>query len=661
MTKIANASGTPNTSASEIIASDMPEQLTRRFDEVLAGNDASKIFQLARQWQRGEFGLPEFARIRALYERAVVLGHVASTYNLALMYKRGECDSDSEKARETARDLYERAVAQGHTDAMVNLALMYLRGECGPQDPLKAFELLERAALKENAGALYNLGLMYKRGELGAVDLEKARVYFERAAEKDNPRAMFSLGLMYSRDKANKPLLEKAKVYYERAAKENHTPSMYNLAVMYERGSLGKRDILNAVYWYEKAAELNDVKAIFQLAKLHKGCKFSGASAQKATELFAAAAALGHSEAASFLPNPMIAGVLRSLEMAGIGEVFSEKTAIALENLEETFFTLRGKHLIKGATRLAHFTTWSAIESLLSLKLESEGRNCLRQYLVDYMNDPSEGRRLLDFGMNDDEAEFPAACSASQLLRQLFDAHYFGSFARHNSTAHLLPSVFTVSLTKESDRLDLWRAYGRDGEGYCLVLPIEDRGQSAVHVRNRESSMVFLLDQQALEEDEAEAQLPEDVLVEPPLLYWIKYTDDDVVAVLEELSAPLGAVLELKGEVSSGIWSEIASCATAILIELLYLFKDEQYSTEKEARAMTVMRLDNPKVKLDERTPGCLYCETPPFLFGAQDSEVILGPKVEKPTAALWNIRYRLTQLRFDGNTVVKRSKVPYR
>jgi hypothetical protein len=215
--------------------------------------------------------------------------------------------------------------------------------------------------------------------------------------------------------------------------------------------------------------------------------------------------------------------------------------------------------------------------------------------------------------------------------------------------------VFTVSLTQEADRLDLWRAYGRDGAGYCLVLPVEQEAGESAYVRNRSASLGYLSD--AIDNDDDRQKKKHDI----PCLYWIQYSDKEVIAALDAIATPLDTVLGLKDKMPDSAWKEVASCATAILIELLYLYKDEQYSTEKEARALSVMRLDHPRVQPDERTPGRLYCETAPFLFNTPGSEVILGPKVQDATAAIWNIRYRLTKMGIDGNTVVRKSSVPYR
>jgi hypothetical protein len=378
----------------------------------------------------------------------------------------------------------------------------------------------------------------------------------------------------------------------------------------------------------------------------------------RAQELFGAAAARGHERAASFLTNPMIKAVLAKLTAANVELELVERANAVLDSLELVFFNLRQEHLVNDKRDLAHFTTWNAIDKILPSTLPVENENCLRQYHVDYMNDPFEGQRLLTFvskasekGPRDTRAE-----KTSALLRSLFDDHYFSSFNSHNSTEDLLPSVFTVSLTEQSDRLDLWRAYGADGKGYAIVIPFEgNQGDEFLLHRNRDTSLKFsdetYDDKVGVNSDNSR-----------PLLYWIRYTDDEVVAALVKLAKPLANLHALEDEIEDPhLWACVASCATAILLELLYLFKDEQYSTEREARALSVMHLDNVKIKVDERTPGHLYCETAPFLFRSPGYEVILGPKVEKPAAALWNIRHKLTFHGMAANAVVRKSKVPYR
>ena len=149
----------------------------------------------------------------------------------------------------------------------------------------------------------------------------------------------------------------------------------------------------------------------------------------------------------------------------------------------------------------------------------------------------------------------------------------------------------------------------------------------------------------------------------PMVFYRVCYTNKEVENTLRDLETPFDNILKCKNLVKDfdGIWEKIAACATSILLELLYLYKDAQYATEHEVRVITAARLTNKNVKVDERTPGHLYYETAPFLFTTNGTEIIVGPKVEKSEAHIWNIRYRLTKWNYSKNTVVKKSKVPYR
>jgi TPR repeat protein len=621
------------------------------YEQAVDKGHAGAMNNLALMYTHGEFGEPDLDKANGLYEQAVEKGDAGAMFNLAQIYRRGEF---GEPDLDKAKGLYEQAVDKGHAGSMFNLALMYTHGEFGEPDLDKAKGLYEQAVEKGDVSAMFNLAQMYRRGEFGEPDLDKAKGLYEQAVEKGHAGAMNNLALMYRRGDFGEPDLGKAKGLYEQAVDKGHAGAMFNLALMYRRGEFGEPDLDKAKGLYEQAVDKGDANSMFNLALMYRTGDLGEPDKPKAQELFSTAAKMGHLRAASYLPNPMIQAVLKSLEIEGVEASIQKRLEFTLESLEEVFFEVRSAHLITDSIKLAHFTTWPAIESILQLDSFEGKKNCLRQYLVEYMNDPSEGQRLLRFSGSSDSPEVIGAYETSKLLRQLFDKHYFGSFDRHTSTTHLLPSVFTVSLTKESDRLDLWRAYGRDGQGFCLVLPITHNGDSVVHMRNRDSSLEFLTEEGDIS---STAEAPSAT----PLLYWIRYSDEDVARALTALASPLKQLLDLQNELSVSAWDQVASCSTAILLELLYLYKDEQYSTEKEARSLTVMRLDNPRIQLDERNPGHLFCETPAFLFKTSGSEIILGPKVQNPIGSLWNIRYRLTQLDFADNTIVRCSNVPYR
>jgi TPR repeat protein len=607
----------PNVSATAKAGIDgRSDVLDSEYESALASQDANTVFALARRYEEGEPGKPVFAKALALYEHAARLGHLDAAFCAGYLYSDGKHEAVDFVQ---ARHFYEMAVAGGHAGSMCNLGLLYRQGQGGAVDPAKAKELYEKAIAKGSREAAYNLAYMYCRGVFGSPDFEQAKTCCEMAATLGSAAAMNMLG------------------------------------VLHEEKRIAGADLEVAVSWYIRAVDGRNMDAAMNLARLYQARKFAEGTRERIQELFRLADSWGHPNAYTYLTNPMIKAVLDRLNGVGTKRALLAQIEQALDALEETFFAIRKKHLISGSKKLAHFTTWPAIESIMTLDSAKPARNCLRLYHVEYMNDPSEGQRLLSFKGNGKARKSAKAAVTSKQLKELFEGYYFSSFEKHNSTKSLLPSVFTVSLTQEADRLDLWRAYGRDGAGYCLVLPVEQEAGESAYVRNRSASLGFL--STAIDSDDDRQEKKQDI----PCLYWIQYSDKEVIEALDAIATPLDTVLSLKGKMPDSAWKQVASCATAILIELLYLYKDEQYSTEKEARALSVMRLDHPRVQPDERTPGRLYCETAPFLFNTPGSEVILGPKVQDATAAIWNIRYRLTKMGIDGNTVVRKSSVPYR
>ena len=139
---------------------------------------------------------------------------------------------------------------------------------------------------------------------------------------------------------------------------------------------------------------------------------------------------------------------------------------VSLHKLLDTVLVIKGKHLLKeedgSCVEVTHFTKYETLKSMLPDK-QPEGyeENCLRLYNVIYMNDPLEGRRLIEhdkkIGMN--------------VLKDIFhsdDSHH----KIHSSGKEF--GVYISSLTLFSDKLYLWRAYGNDGNGYCIVTPIKE-------------------------------------------------------------------------------------------------------------------------------------------------------------------------------------------
>lgn len=529
-------------------------------------------------------------------------------------------------------------------------------------DKQNAARLYQQAADLGHAKAAFILALMYANGELGQPDKGKAAVLYQQAADLDDADAAFNLALMYSKGELGKPDKHKAAALYQQAADLNDADATFNLALMYSKGELGKTDKAKAAELYQRAADLGEASAAFNLALLHRRGDLGGKNLATADKWFKRASELGHPTAHLFLPYRGISSLTGQVSNPAL----REELAHALRKLDDQFIAIRRRLLLTDETALSHFTGWRALESMLPVHAGAEvatGRNVLRQYHVDYMNDPKEGHRLLDF----DNPEFENATHVSKQLRKLFDDQYH-HHQRHCPNNHaLLPSVFICSLTLDSDRLDLWRAYGNDGDGYCLSFAFDGSAQmDAATIRQRDNQLAFHRDQKINGGSHIATDKATDsplVNIAPPVLYEIRYRDEDVATTLDKLHAPLTKLEELRPQLADAtLQNELDACMAAMLLELLYLYKDEQYVNEREVRAIRMLPLDDPRIRSDERTPGRLYIETNPFLFSTESS-IIVGPKVpgKDQLAAIWNLRWRLTKHGFSKTSKVALSQVGYR
>jgi hypothetical protein len=106
----------------------------------------------------------------------------------------------------------------------------------------------------------------------------------------------------------------------------------------------------------------------------------------------------------------------------------------------------------------------------------------------------------------------------------------------------------------------------------------------------------------------------------------------------------------------------IARTVRTIVSELLYLYKSEEYSSEREVRMLSALHISNPALKRDElRTPSRLYIETPPLLFETTGSKIIIGPKVDNKAEAMVDLQHRLAIRHWGSNCEVALSKSRYK
>ncbi|SFC06434.1 DUF2971 domain-containing protein [Pseudoalteromonas denitrificans] len=585
-------------------------------------------------------GVPkDLSKASSILAQLAEQGNPLSQFKLARMYENGEgVEVDLKKAIA----LYTLSAEQGDKDAQNNLANMYANGEGVEVDLKKAIALYTLSAEQGHRDAQNNLANMYANGEGVEVDLKKAIALYTLSAEQGQPDAQFNLAWMYDEGEGITKNLNIATKFYTLAAKQGCAESQNNLGVMFENGQGKiKKDINLALKWYTLSAKQDNEYGLYNLANLYKNGTGVKKNDKKAFSLFKQSFELGYEQAKYNLPNKLAIDLLQKHK-------FSIALNDAFITLDNTIRIIKKRHIYNGSDPLSHFTTWPAIESLLPLE-QNKNTNLLRLYHVDYMNDPNEGLALSNVINNTN--------NACPLLEKIFN---YRDSLKYNSVIETLPSVYSVSFTHSSDRLDLWRAYANDGNGFCIVTYF-DKQEDDDTFENASVNAFHLHRNPTLKQsfnsikDKTEKHLD----TTKPLLFEVKYDDKSKKKTIRELNLALLNIEKALESAVPKIKTEVNHILYAVLMEVMYLYKDEQYSTEREVRAFQTMPLN--EVKMDERNPGRLYCETNPFLFLGENTKIVIGPKVPEPHIALWNLRYRLNKNGFANNTNVEYSTVKYR
>ncbi|MCV2371356.1 DUF2971 domain-containing protein [Roseateles oligotrophus] len=331
-------------------------------------------------------------------------------------------------------------------------------------------------------------------------------------------------------------------------------------------------------------------------------------------------AQLGHALLGCELPSKHFLSALKALTALrrAVDQIRSSRHTISAE---------------EAASGLAHYTDAGGLTSMLDNEAESP-RNVIRLYNIAYVNDPKEGKRLRAF-------------SQGKLKNPLAD------FFSEQENMHEAISwqgqdflVFVACFSLESDSLNLWRFYGRNGTGFSVVSPLAafdtDPTHGILHGGGR---------------------LDRTKSAPPITLYKVLYDDKSAQEALDDLTAPLAEVTTLMGKVSTSSAKRIREISAAIVSELLYLYKDKDYGDEKEVRAVEARTLSDPELRQHPKTLdhfAKLFIETAPILFQQPGSSIVIGPKVDNSAAITLDIKHRLEKCGLGG-CEVSQSKVSYR
>lgn len=265
------------------------------------------------------------------------------------------------------------------------------------------------------------------------------------------------------------------------------------------------------------------------------------------------------------------------------------------------------------------------------LLLKSADTNRMRQFDGDYMNDPEEGRYVVDVMIaaaqdcnHQHKSVFVERLTKLRESRLLYSAYRKATFLSCWTITHIKPG-----LEDSSDSLNHWRFYGDDGKGACLMIPLENLVQ------------IF-----------------------PNQLFHVNYGTETRGGGAGAADRP---IRQLKDGFKERLNSLRKSYGNAMedleeLIQathpLLFLFKSSEYESEREVRSI-VHKPDYSRVSavsFDDREPKRAYIDGNVGLI-SNKSVLYFGPKADHKLAI--EVMGLAANLQLDVRVYV--SSMPYR
>ena len=581
--------------------------------------------------------------------------------------------------KEEFEQLKQRAEA-GEAEAMFNLGVCYAKGLGVVQNDEQAVHWYQKAANLGIAGAMHNLGKYYATG-LGVVqDHTKAVYWYQKASDLGNAQAMIDLGNCYRTGLGVEQNDEQAVHWYQKAADLGIAVAMFNLGICYRTGQGVTQDDVQAVHWFQKAADLGNAKAMFNLAAYFYFGIGTKKNNKQAIFWFKKAADEGKDQKALLflmsekngLPKTAV-NWAKNLFLERYFPVFAYFKTLTIdldakaatsccsrfETLMHTIVEIENDHLFKNVDNgLSHYTKQNVLDALLGGRAAHTGRQAvttLRQYMTAYLNDPTEGLYVFD------EACFESAPELTDFDVELIHNRFRDFRADGDDADHIPAQMFSLSLSKDKDSLDLWRAYtvtnGR-ANGVAVHIPAQtlasfttgfSQGLTTPLIRSNGNDDLM----QGGGDSQANF-----------LLYEVRYGKEAVQDLWRQLQKPLKYALQAIKQVDDkAAQRPLFDCIVLALMRLTYLYKHDAYASEQEVRAIHIAEINEASVKTDERAPARLYVNSPTLLFQDLGGEITLGPQMspDEQAVLLWETRKRLIDLGLDKKVKVKTSKIPFR
>lgn len=230
--------------------------------------------------------------------------------------------------------------------------------------------------------------------------------------------------------------------------------------------------------------------------------------------------------------------------------------------------------------QLAYYTTWETLSYMLPQNEGDEGNTNVGKLSVmhlSYMNDPMEGNVINEF--------------------------LYGKDIQAGRKQDKQPYVFVKCFTQSIDYLPMWKMYGGNAEGCCVIIDWNKTKQSNEGKPIELYRVCYL----TKKDDASYTFLKKDNNNEKTL--------DGIGKLLEQLKVDMVKLRNIE---------EGHRITDSILKNIAYLFKDSSYSYEQEVRILYSYNRLNNQIKKTKQTPPKLFVYTD---YNILIDELILGPK----------------------------------
>ena len=579
-----------------------PQQYFLWTQKAANANDPKAMFNLALAYINGTGTEKNPQQFFLWTQKAANTNNPKAMFNLSLAYKDG---TGTEKNTQQYFHWTQKAANTDLPDAMFNLSLAYKDGTGTKKNLQQFFLWIQKAANANHPKAMVNLSLAYKDG----IGTEKnPQQYFhwtQKAANTNDPKAMVNLAIAYKDGIGTEKNPQQCFLWIQKAANANDPGAMFNLSLAYKDGTGTEKNPQQHFHWIQKAANAALPEAMFYLATAYK----DGVGTEKNTQQFffwmKKAYNARVSEALIILP------ISRLLEKEYIEESMHDDIYTALLQLNQACHNILEKnHKVGIDETLSHYTSFEAIDNIL----KGDKSNYLRLYNIAYFNDPLEGLAFTR-ALNEEihgliYGEEETAPHEIEVENKIFSI-YACSFCSHaNSLA---------------DRLDMWRAYGKNGEGYSITFTIPERLRAKEKFDlHQEIYMQGDIDKRADKSKNEHIRIYKVVY----LSKGSKFTDKTYASLTKALEKLKDLLKNKKIKDNDIVVGTVAKIAEQILANLRYLYKDKDYESEEEVRIIRVAEFSDDALEYDDRTPPRLFIRTPNFLFEESGCKITGGPRV---------------------------------